>query len=377
MQYKKTIFIIAGEISGDQLGGILLKKLKTSNNSLHFYGIGGKNLLELGLKPIFSMEKISLMGLIEVLPKIPELLSLIKLTVNKIIDIKPDLIITIDAPGFNFRILKKLKQLNVNIPNIHIVAPTVWAWKANRAKKIASYVDNLFVLYPFEKKYFIPYLIKTYFIGHPLVETINKSKNILNKRKKKYISIFPGSRKNEINFHLDLILNSLLEYNEKFTFVIVAVESQLSLVENISEKYKNKLEIDIVLNTHKEIIFNKSFLAIAVSGTITLELALHKVPFITVYKLNFLSYFLLKNIVFAKYITLVNIIFDKPIVPELIQSQFNQDNIRNKLNFLIKDEKGSKLQLKKFGNLENMLKNKNVKPSVYATKIIKNILNLN
>ena len=377
MQYKKTIFIIAGEISGDQLGGILLKKLKTSNNSLHFYGIGGKNLLELGLKPIFSMEKISLMGLIEVLPKIPELLSLIKLTVNKIIDIKPDLIITIDAPGFNFRILKKLKQLNVNIPNIHIVAPTVWAWKANRAKKIASYVDNLFVLYPFEKKYFIPHGIKTYFIGHPLVETINKSKNILNKRKKKYISIFPGSRKNEINFHLDLILNSLLEYNAKFTFVIVAVESQLSLVENISEKYKNKLEIDIVLNTHKEIIFNKSFLAIAVSGTITLELALHKVPFITVYKLNFLSYFLLKNIVFAKYITLVNIIFDKPIVPELIQSQFNQDNIRNKLNFLIKDEKGAKLQLKKFDNLENMLKNKNVKPSVYATKIIKNILNLN
>ena len=377
MQYKKTIFIIAGEISGDQLGGILLKKLKTSNNSLHFYGIGGKNLLELGLKPIFSMEKVSLMGLIEVLPKIPELLSLIKLTVNKIIDIKPDLIITIDAPGFNFRILKKLKQLNINIPNIHIVAPTVWAWKANRAKKIASYVDNLFVLYPFEKKYFIPYLIKTYFIGHPLVETINKSKNILNKSKKKYISIFPGSRKNEINFHLDLILNSLLEYNSKFTFVIVAVESQLSLVENISEKYKNKLEIDIVLNTRKEIIFNKSFLAIAVSGTITLELALHKVPFITVYKLNFLSYFLLKNIVFAKYITLVNIIFDKPIVPELIQSQFNQGKIRNELNFLIKDEKGSKLQLKKFDNLENMLKNKNVKPSVYATKIIKNILNLN
>ena len=377
MQYKKTIFIIAGEISGDQLGGILLKKLKTSNNCLYFYGIGGKNLLELGLKPLFSMEKISLMGLIEVLPKIPELLSLIKLTVNKIIDIKPDLIITIDAPGFNFRILKKLKQLNVNIPNIHVVAPTVWAWKANRAKKIASYVDNLFVLYPFEKKYFTPHGIKTYFIGHPLVETINKSKNILNKRKKKYISIFPGSRKNEINFHLDLILNSLLEYNTKFAFIIVAVESQLSLVENISEKYKNKLEIDIIINSHKKITFNKSFLAIAVSGTITLELALHKVPFITVYKLNFLSYFLLKNIVSAKYITLVNVIFDKPIVPELIQRQFNKDNIRKKLNFLIKDEKVLKLQLKNFGNLQNMLKNKSIKPSMYATNIIKNILNLN
>ena len=161
MQYKKTIFVIAGEISGDQLGGILLRHLNTSNNSIHFCGIGGNNLLELGLKPIFSMEKISLMGLIEVLPKIPELLSLIKLTVHKIIDIKPDLIITIDAPGFNFRVLKKLKQLNVNIPNIHIVAPTVWAWKANRAKKISSYVNNLFVLYPFEKKYLTPHGIKT------------------------------------------------------------------------------------------------------------------------------------------------------------------------------------------------------------------------
>ena len=377
MQYKKKIFIVAGEVSGDQLGGILLRKLKASNNSIHFYGIGGKNLIELGLKPIFSMDKISLMGLIEILPKVPELLSLIKITVNKIINIKPDLIITIDAPGFNFRILKKLKQLNINIPNIHIVAPTVWAWKANRAKKIASYVDNLFVLYPFEKKYFTPYGIKTNYIGHPLVETINKSKKILNKRKRKYISIFPGSRKNEINFHLDLILNSLSEYNTKFTFAIVAVESQLSLIKNISEKYKNILDIDLIPSSHKEIIFNKSFLAIAVSGTITLELALHKVPFINVYKLNFLSYFLLKNIVFAKYITLVNIIFDKPIVPELIQSQFNKDNIVNTINLLIKDQKSLKLQLKNFSNLEYILKNKNIKPSVHATKIIKNILNIN
>ena len=138
--------------------------------------------------------------MIEVLPKIPELLSLIKLTVNKIIKIKPDLIITIDAPGFNFRVLKKLKKLKVNIPNIHVVAPTVWAWKANRAKEIANYVDNLFVLYPFEKKYFTPHGIKTYFIGHPLVETINKSKNILNKRKKNIFLYFLEVEKMKLIF---------------------------------------------------------------------------------------------------------------------------------------------------------------------------------
>ena len=376
MQYKKKIFIIAGEVSGDQLGGIILRKLKNSNNTIDFCGIGGKKLLELGLKPIFSMDRISLMGLIEVLPKIPELLSLIRLTVNEIIAHKPDLIITIDAPGFNFRVLKRLKKLNISIPNIHVVAPTVWAWKANRAKKISSYVHNLFVLYPFEKKYFTPHGIKTYFIGHPLVETINKSKVSFNNRKNKCISIFPGSRKNEINFHLDLILNSLLEYNCKFTFVIVAVESQLSLVENIATKYRKELDIKIVLNSHKDTVFKNSFLAIAVSGTITLELALYKVPFITVYKLNFLSYFFLKTIVIAKYITLVNIIFNKPIVPELIQDQFNKANIKSKLNFFIKGEKNLKRQLNSFNNLENMLKNENAKPSVYATNIIKKILNV-
>ena len=378
MRYKKKIFIIAGEVSGDQLGGLLLSKLKSSKNVINYYGIGGQKLSRLGLKPIFPMSKISLMGLIEVFPKIPELLSLIKLTVNKIVEIKPDLIITIDSPGFNFRVLKRLKKLNIKTPNIHVVAPTVWAWKANRARKISKYVHNLFVLYPFEKKYFTPYGIKTHFIGHPLIETIKKRKSFLNKQKKKYISIFPGSRKNEIKFHLDLILNSLLEYKSQFTFIIVAVEDEFSLIEDITDRYKEKLNIEIVLSTtQKEITFKKSYIAIAVSGTITLELALQKVPFITVYKLNFFSYLVLKNLVFAKYITLANIIFDKPIVPELIQNQFNKHNIKEKINFLIEGEKGLKVQLKNFDNLENMLRNENSNPSVYATKIIKNILGLN
>ena len=103
-------------------------------------------------------------------------------------NVDPDLIITVDSPGFTFRVLKKLKSINPKLQNLHIVAPTVWAWKPDRAKKISYYIDNLFVLYPFEKKYFTPHGIKTYFIGHPLVETINKSNSTFNKRKRKYIS---------------------------------------------------------------------------------------------------------------------------------------------------------------------------------------------
>ena len=197
MHSRKKIFVIAGEISGDQIGGLILRNIK-KNNNIELYGVGGKNLLKLGLKPIFNMNRISLMGLIEIIPRIPELLYLINLTIRKIIEIKPDLIITIDAPGFNFRILKKIKELNLKLQNIHIVAPTVWAWKANRAKKIAYYVNNLFVLFPFEKKYFTPHGIKTHFIGHPLIEIIKNKKKKIKKNIYQYSLVVEGMKLSNI-----------------------------------------------------------------------------------------------------------------------------------------------------------------------------------
>ena len=373
MPSKKKIFVIAGEISGDQIGGLILRNIK-KNNNIELYGVGGKNLLKLGLKPIFNMNRISLMGLIEIIPRIPELLYLINLTIRKIIEIKPDLIITIDAPGFNFRILKKIKELNLKLQNIHIVAPTVWAWKANRAKKIAYYINNLFVLFPFEKKYFTPYGIKTYFIGHPLIEII-KNKN--KKNKNKYISIFPGSRRNEIIKHLELILSSLFNFRGDYRYVVVAVDSHISLINKIIERYKSKIMIKILSSSKKEEVFQNSFAAIAVSGTITLELALHKVPFFTIYKLNILSYFFLKKLVFAKYITLVNIIFNKPIVPELIQKECTKDKIVKHLGELLINKKSYNQQLKEFSKLETALKNKGNFPSNLALNLIEKSLQTN
>ena len=135
MQYKKKIFISVGEISGDQIAALIIKEL-IKNHQIELQGIGGNNLKKLGLKTLFPLKEISIMGLLEVIPKIPKLMSLISFTVNKILLFKPDIIITVDAPGFNFRILKKLKKYNLNTKIIHIVAPTVWAWKPGRARKI-------------------------------------------------------------------------------------------------------------------------------------------------------------------------------------------------------------------------------------------------
>ena len=167
----KKIYIIVGEESGENIAISIIDLLKKFSN-FQLYGIGGKKLEKRGLSSLFPFSELSIMGLIEVIPKVPKMIYLINKTINDILDKKPDLIVTIDAPDFSFRVLKKLKRILPSAKTLHIVAPTVWAWKSYRAKKIASYVDNLFVLFPFEKKYFTPYGIKTTFIGHPIIEKI-------------------------------------------------------------------------------------------------------------------------------------------------------------------------------------------------------------
>ena len=380
MRYKNKVFIIAGELSGDQIASTIIKEL-IKISKIDLQGIGGNNLKRIGLKSLFPIKEISLMGLLEVVPKIPKLITLISLTVNKIILFKPDIIITIDSPGFNFRVLKKIKKLKLNIKVIHIVAPSVWAWKPNRAKKISSYIDFLFVLYPFEKKYFTPHGLKTFFIGHPLVEELSSKaylkKNIITfHNKKKNISIFPGSRKKEIEYHLVKILLTLNNVYEvkNFNIIIVAVDDYIKLINDIVLKYYKNNNIQVLSNSFKSKVFNYSFFAIAVSGTITLELALYKVPFFTVYKLNYISFYILKTLVSSKFITLVNIIYNKKIVNELIQNDFNENNIKKNILMLIKNKKFYNFQIKHFSKLPNLLTKNGKNPSKYAASIINEII---
>jgi len=384
MQFKRKvkIFIIAGELSGDQIGSSIIYELKKRIN-VTLFGVGGKNLMKLGLKPIFPIKNIALMGILEIVPKIPKLLSLINLTFNSIKSINPDLIITIDSPDFNFRIGKKLKKHNINTNILHIVAPSVWAWKAGRAKKISKFIDYLFVLYSFEKIYFTMHGIKTHFIGHPIMEqknyqsfSENYKKKILFKNDKRIISIFPGSRKKEIIIHLNKILLSIKELKQKnnFNIAIVAVDEYLNLINSIVFNFKNTLSIKVFKTIDKLKVFKESYAAVAVSGTITLELAIHKVPFFTVYKLNFISYLIVKNLVKIKYITLLNIIFGKKIINELIQKEFNINNIIDNLDLILENKKHISIQNKYFDKLNNKLLNNKQKPSFLAAKIIQNII---
>ena len=357
---KYKIFIIVGEESGENIGYNILSSLKKKIN-FQLYGVGGRKLKSLGLKSIFNYTELSIMGILEVIPKVPKLIKLIHKTFTNIIEVNPDLIITIDSPDFVFRVLKKAKHKNYKLKTLHIVAPTVWAWKANRAKKIARYVDNLFVLFPFEKKYFVPHGIKTTFIGHPLIEKNFKvkTKNFYPDNMKKIISVYPGSRRGEIDRHLDKILFyiSKNDFIKEYKLFIIAVDEHLKLINDIVSNYTENLDILVLKSSkYKNFSLKYSKYAIAVSGTISLELALNKVPLIVVYKLNFFTYFILKQYVKVKYVSLANIILNKQVIPELIQEEFSCKRLNEELGKLLKFKNKVNEQLKMFNILNKQLK---------------------
>ena len=374
----KKIYIIVGEESGENIAISIIDLLKKFSN-FQLYGIGGKKLEKRGLSSLFPFSELSIMGLIEVIPKVPKMIYLINKTINDILDKKPDLIVTIDAPDFSFRVLKKLKRMLPSAKTLHIVAPTVWAWKSYRAKKIASYVDNLFVLFPFEKKYFTPYGIKTTFIGHPIIEKINldlkKTTNSLN-FKKKVISIYPGSRKSEIKRHLYLILY-FLSKNEKakdYKFIIIAVDRYIKLIKAYEKEFLKLLDITTLASSkYKNYSLKFSECAIAVSGTISLELAISKIPVLVVYRLNSFSFFILKKLVKVKYISLANIVLNKRIIPELVQSNFCFQKFNFEFNNLIKN-KNKILQIQSFKKLIMLLNIDVPKSNNIAVKKILNLL---
>ena len=374
---KKRLYIIVGEESGENIAFSILKSL---NNycDLKLFGIGGERLKSLGLESLFPFSELSIMGIVEVLPKIPKILSLINKTAKNIQQINPDLIITVDSPDFSLRVIKKIKKINPNFKTLHIVAPSVWAWKSGRAKKMSSYVDNLFVLFPFEKKYFQPHGIKTTFIGHPLLEGIKlniNNKSYKTSNKKKIISIFPGSRKAEINRHLKLILLFLSKnnYANNYQILIVAVDRYFKLVTAYKSEFPDLIDISILkASKYKNYALKNSYCAIAVSGTISLELAISKVPLIVVYRLSPFTFFLLKKVVKQRFISLANIVLNKKVIPELIQNNLTLENLQIELSALINNCEKRDKQIKMFEKLRAKLqKNLLDSKTIAANEILK------
>ncbi|MCK5166243.1 MAG: lipid-A-disaccharide synthase [Rhodospirillaceae bacterium] len=359
--HKPTVFIIAGEASGDALGANLIKALiKKTRGKITFCGVGGEKIenaaSEIGMHSIFPMSELSVMGFTEVLPKIPNLLRRIKQTVQEIERIGPDVVVTIDAPDFVFRVAKKLKKRGSNIPIVHYVAPSVWAWRPGRAKKIAGFLDHLLCLLPFEPKYFKDVGLPATFVGHPVVESEIGCGDGDDFRQRHKISEFtpllavlPGSRMGEVSRLTPVFGRTLGLLKKTHPELEVVVVTLSGLRKHISAATKNwPVRVNIVGEDEKGDAFSACDAALAASGTVSLELALAQVPAVIAYRFGPLTAFLAKRLIKAKYANIVNLVLDRPAIPELLLDNCRPDMLAPEISKLLNDQNARTEQRKAY-----------------------------
>ncbi len=331
---KKKIFVIAGEASGDVLGGALLSALREKyGDDVEFAGIGGSHMADAGLESLIPMEELCVMGLVEVLEHLSRLRKLIGWVANQIEDFQPDAVVMIDLPDFNFRVAKLCKRRNYDCKLIHYVAPTVWAWRPGRAKYISKFLDGLMCLFPFEPDYFTPHGLKTKFVGHPLVErdwfSGDTKVNVMNEFKKTreipenadLLAIMFGSRVSEFKAHSEVFADTLKILREKIPNLQLIVPTlphlQFEVMDLLS---KLKIPAYIILDEkEKREALSGVNAALAVSGTVALELSYADIPHVVAYRTSWINYFLLKILVKTKFAHLANILLGKMVVPEYLQ----------------------------------------------------------
>ncbi len=354
------VYLIAGEPSGDLLGSRLMRALKKkSKNQVRFMGVGGETMQAEGLKSLFDIRDLAVMGLMEVVPSIPKILHHLNEIMADIQKKKPDVILTIDSYSFSIRVHRKLKKLGIKIPHMHCVAPQVWAWKKGRAKTLGNYIDHLFCLLPNEEKYFTPYGLKTTFIGHPVIEGGADKGNAAAFRKKyglkkktPVVVCLPGSRKNEVQALMPFFLKTLEKLATRHKDLFVVFPSVQTVAPQVCEALKHwHIPHTIIMGEQNRYdAFAAAKMAIAASGTVSLELALAKVPHLIAYRLNVLTGYLAKKVLKIKYVNLINLLVNRPIIPELLQENCTVKKLTKTAEKLFKQPtQNTKESLQKLG----------------------------
>jgi len=375
------IFIIAGEDSGDKLGSAIIDGLNNILDTPPIYvGIGGNGMKSRGLESIFPMSDLSVMGFIEIFLQYKNLKERINQTIISILDEKPDILLTIDAPEFCFRVAKKIKSLNSNIPIVHYVAPSVWAWRSKRAKKITKFIDHLMALFPFESNYFHDVGLSCEFVGHPIISENPVEDKIITEFKKEYclkdqpiILCLPGSRKSEINRLMPVFGETLKKFSRALPNAKFILVSTPDVYEH-SKQYLEFMPQDIIILSPEKIGMDKylefkkasfklSNLALAASGTVSLELAANNVPMVIGYDMSPFSKLIIGLMLRTDTVTLVNLICGNRNIPECIGSNFNQENLFLEM---VRVYSNNRCQITDFSTTMSLLGNTETPPNVRA-----------
>ncbi|WP_299636252.1 lipid-A-disaccharide synthase [uncultured Ruegeria sp.] len=341
------VFLVAGEPSGDRLGGALMEGLKTLVPDVEFDGVGGPLMKAQGLSSRFPMSELSVMGLVEVLPKFFHLKRRISETAQAVLDTKPDVLITVDSPDFSLRVAKIVKA-NSKIRTVHYVAPSVWAWRPGRADKMAKVIDHVLALLPFEPPYMEQAGMDCDFVGHPVAsepiatpDEIAAFRNRFDLADAPILLALPGSRRGEIERLAESFggaLRLFIDDHPNYRVVIPTVGSTTDLINELVREWPGT---PLVLDPRnvgaeqatadKRAAFGVADLALAASGTVSLELAAQNTPMVIAYKLNWLTQKVAERMVKLDTVTLVNLVSDTRAVPECLLNNCQPERIAEAL----------------------------------------------
>lgn len=353
---KLKIGIVVGEVSGDTLGAKLIRSFREQGIEAEFEGIGGPQMIAEGFNSDYPMDILSVMGIVEVLKDIKKLFAVRDGLVETWTKNPVDIFIGIDAPDFNLRLSKSIKQHNLPIKTVQYVSPSVWAWRQGRVHGIKASIDLVLCLFPFEKAFYQQFDVPAAFVGHPLASQLPLQNSILDAKQElgldlsqKHIALLPGSRRGEIERLGPLVLSAAEIIHKKYPeyeFLIPAINDARKLqIQEILKQYPESLvsKVRLMENLDAESkigrqVMNASNIVALASGTATLEAMLLHRPMVTFYKLNWLTYIIVKLMVKIQYYSLPNIVAGKKVIQELIQSDATPENLAAEIEKLMNVE---------------------------------------
>jgi lipid-A-disaccharide synthase len=365
-------YIIAGEASGDLHGSNLIKKLHKLDAYADIRCWGGDKMKAAGATLVKHYKELAFMGFAEIIKNLPAILKNFKFCKEDISAFQPDVIIFIDYPGFNLRRAQWAKENNYK--TVFYISPQVWAWKESSVINIKKYIDKMIVILPFEKEFFKKWNYKVDYVGHPLVNVVNDFKKAHPEIhvSENTIALLPGSRKQEINTKLPVMLQASKNFPDYQFIVAKAPSLEDEFYEGFIKDYKN---VRVISNETYSLLM-KSVAALVTSGTATLETALFGVPEIVCYKAGNISYQLAKRLVKLKFISLVNLIINKEVVKELIQNELTAEKITSELKTILFDPEKRKKMKAHYSQLKDLL-SEGGNASENAAKIIYEFVTVN
>ena len=348
-----TFFVVAGESSGDRLGAALMQGLKKQHDGeVEFLGVGGPLMEAQGLQSLFPMDELSIMGIAEVLPKIMHLLKRIRETSDAVVAANPTALITIDSPDFCFRVAKKVKA-TVNIPVIHYVSPSVWAWRPKRAAKMAKFVDHVLALLPFEPPYLQAEGMSCDFVGHPITDEQQASAADVSAFRaameisegQKVLTLLPGSRSTEVTRLAPVFKGVAEKLKQDYPDLAVVIPSVGARVDFLQQVFGDTDAIILdprgispaSAEAQKRACFKASDVSLAASGTVSLELSAAGTPMVIAYQMHWLTAFIKSRLITVSSATLTNILTKSNAIPEFLLEDCTVENIYPAVKALLTD----------------------------------------